>query len=668
MGQGLKKLSTDKQWFIESETKRKVLLKGINLGGDTKVPFPNGGTQYPTDFLDHREVSFVGRPFPLEDAHDHFNRLKNWGFNCLRLLTTWEAVEHKGPGIYDEEYLDYFQKICEIAHDYGFYLFIDFHQDVWSRMTGGDGAPGWTLEKVGMDISKIASSDSSIVMQNSYDYSRPGIRQEENYPTMCWSQNYRYPANAIMWTLFFGGRDFAKSFMIDGQNVQDYLQNHYLGSMLQIANRVKDMDWVLGFDSLNEPSRGWIGHKMNDRGLDPNRDKTKEPSKPGLAWSPIDGLFSSFGYSIELPYLELSLIRAGFHPKKNVVVNPNRNTLWSEDSLGDPFRLEGAWELKDDMPFVLNNDFFCKVGERVVDFDRDYMIPFIHRVAESIRSVRNDWIVFAEREALESAISPDYVIDLPKNSVNANHWYDLPTLIFKKFNYPITIDTNKMGLAFGRNGIQEMYRNQLARIKQASDKQNVPTLLGEFGIPFDLESGAAYKKWKKGNRSSEIWKMHILALDLMYNAIDSLGIHSCLWNYTATNRNDLMIGDQWNQEDLSIYSIDQIDESFLSSVTNGQGYGSGGRAIEGFSRPYPKFISGNEISFRFDRRKNSFDIQYTVEEWNLPYPTEIFIPEVHFPQGFVVLSKSGDIEWSYDNQLLTVDSKTTGIISYQVSN
>jgi hypothetical protein len=128
---------------------RDVLLRGVNLGGDSKVPWPNGGTDRPSDFSDHRTVSFIGRPFPLEQADEHFTRLRGWGFNCLRLLTTWEAIEHAGPGLYDTAYLDYYVEIARLAGEYGFYVFADFHQDAWSRMSGGSGAPGWTFEAVG---------------------------------------------------------------------------------------------------------------------------------------------------------------------------------------------------------------------------------------------------------------------------------------------------------------------------------------------------------------------------------------------------------------------------------------------------------------------------------------------------------------------------------------
>ncbi len=657
----LKRLFPQGDWFIESTTGRKVLLRGVNLGGDSKVPYPYGGTQYKTDFKDHNSVSFVGRPFPLEDAEEHFTRIRNWGFNCLRLLTTWEAVEHAGPGKYDTVYLEYFTKICRMAGEFGFYVFIDFHQDVWSRMTGGDGAPGWTLEKIGIDISRISASDSAIVMQTHYDYSRPGTRQEENYPTMCWSQNYRYPANAIMWTLFFGGRDFAPNFRIDGVNVQDYLQSHYLASMKEVAKYVQDMDHILGFDTLNEPSRGWIGRLMNDRGL---HGFDGNPAQPGPAWSPIDGLFSSCGHPVEIPILELSLLKGEFVPKRTKLMNPNGIPLWSKESIGDPFQLEGAWELKDEIPFILDNEYFCKANGKQVDFDRDYMIPFIHRVAENIRSIRKDWIVFAEREAMETVLQPEYKMPLPENSVNASHWYDFTTLFFKKFYYPITIDPLRKLPVVGKKGIQTMYERQISGLKQASRKQNVPTLLGEFGIPFDLDSGKAYKKWKSGKRDPSIWKKHIIALDTMYNAIDKLQVHSTIWNYTAGNQNDLMIGDQWNQEDLSLYSSDQ---KTIHSISIVHLYGGGGRAIEGFSRPYPKYIAGKFPEYRFRLDTKEFYLKYLVdEEKELSQTSVVFIPDIQYPGGIQVQVIQGSIEYSRDSMHLEIRSKTPGIVQIRV--
>ncbi|HQL16403.1 MAG TPA: cellulase family glycosylhydrolase, partial [Rectinema sp.] len=132
-------ISVSNGHFIDDKG-RWLILRGVNLGGSNKVPTaPDGRTHLREGFYNSADVSFVGRPFPLEEADEHFSRLAGWGQKFLRLVVTWEAIEHVGPGIYDIEYLDYLEGIVEAAARHGISLFIDPHQDVWSRWTGGDG-------------------------------------------------------------------------------------------------------------------------------------------------------------------------------------------------------------------------------------------------------------------------------------------------------------------------------------------------------------------------------------------------------------------------------------------------------------------------------------------------------------------------------------------------
>jgi len=642
----LPKLRLDGDRFVD-EAGRHVILRGVNLGGDCKVPYPDGGTHIPTDFADHRDVSFVGRPFPLSEADEHLGRLQHWGFNCLRLLTTWEACEHAGPGQYDEAYLDYFAEVCRKAGEHGLYVFIDFHQDVWSRMSGGDGAPGWTFEKVGLDFTKFHEAGAAKVMQHCYDYARGGGRQEDNYPTMTWAQNYRRPGNAIMWTLFFAGADFAPDLMVEGQNAQDYLQQRYMDAMQEVARRVKDMPHVLGFDTLNEPGSGWIGQTMSRQ----HTERTKEyPErvKPGPAWSPIDGLLVARGVPRSVPFMRFDANEKKMTVQGEERANDNHVSIW-RDGVECPFEQAGAYRLgANDEAEDINETFFTRKGGEEVSLEADYMMPFFSRVADAIREVNPAWMVFAELDPQRESTHEGFPEGSPDNTVNASHWYDVVTLATKEFHFPTWINPFSGRTIEGAEAIEDYYEKQLSHTKDTAKTLNggdgAPTLIGEIGIPYDLDNAAAYKAWANGDRSEAPWEKHIIALDLMYNVLDRLLLSSTQWNYTASNSNDQMIGDAWNQEDLSIFSRDQQD--------NAQNKDSGGRALKGFCRPYIRRAQGEIKTQSFDLAQRKFTAEITVDKH--AGPTEIYVPRLHYGSGCDISLTSGKAEFGGDGQVVSV--------------
>ena len=627
-------------FFLDAEG-RQMVLRGVNLGGDCKVPYPDGGTQFPSDFSDHREVSFIGRPFPLAEADEHLGRLAHWGFNLLRLLTTWEAVEHAGPGVYDEAYLDYFAEVCRRAGEHGQYVFVDFHQDVWSRMTGGCGAPGWTFEAVGLDFTRFHEAGAAHVMQAAYDYDSPEARQAA-YPQMSWGSNHRLPGNGVMWSLFWAGRMLTPDLRIEGENVQDFLQGRYLGAMEQIARRIAHLPNVLGFDTLNEPGTGWIGEAMTDRHLGPSPQNPLR-ARVGPALSPLDALAVASGLPTKATILARNPSTGIAEPAGERVINPEGVSIW-RDGASDPFAAAGAWKIEDGRAVALDEDFFRIADGRPLDISEDGFGPLFHKVAETVRRHNRDWSVFAELDAFGAAAGRPYPRDLPERTVNASHWYDAPTLYLKRF------DVGRQG-AEAPARVRERYIAQMRfRHEAGADfPGGAPTLIGEFGIPYDLEEGAAYAAWARGRREG-LWDDHALALELMYDALDALQLHSAQWNYTASNRNALRIGDGWNQEDLSIYSPDQVDDPGDPD--------SGGRAVEGFCRPFARRTQGRLAEVRFERARRRLTLDYDADP-AIAGPTEIYVPRLQYPAGFVVRVEGVAADLKIDRQAQRIEVTAT---------
>ena len=119
---------------------------------------------------------------------------------------------------------------------YGIKCFIDPHQDCWSRFSGGSGAPGWTFEAAGLDLTKFKTTGAAYV-HNTNQF--PG-----DSPPMVWPTNYTKLAASTMFTLFWAGDTFAPNKMYQGEPIQQFLQNRYLDCYQHLARYSFVDEWV----------------------------------------------------------------------------------------------------------------------------------------------------------------------------------------------------------------------------------------------------------------------------------------------------------------------------------------------------------------------------------------------------------------------------------------
>ena len=607
--------------FVDSHG-RILNLRGVNLSGSSKRPFNYSGLDH-----DPKSTTFVGRPFPLSDADEHFSRLAACGLHFVRFIITWEGIEHSGPGVYDRDYLQYVRSVIEKAREYGIHIYIDPHQDVWSRWTGGDGAPLWTLELAGFNVDNFRVCEAA-VCQETYGSGHGSKEQGGNdkLPKMIWPTNYFKLAAATMFTLFWAGQRFAPTFMIDDEsgskvNIQTYLQSHYINAMAELVKSLQGLDNIVGIGTMNEPSVGFI----NVANLSLGFGQYGATSGPGatelkyeLAPTPFQGMVLGEGIAQTVGEWSNGIMQHILgRQDRDILVDPKGKKAWRSDD-GCIWKREGVWRIQPEtkQPELIKSDYFSNV-----DFGEEFFLPFATKYANTLQdtwSSDSKLMIFVELPPLEFSSTPfpdisSSATDGIPQAVNATHWYDGVTLFTRAWRSYFGLDTRTHRPVFGYNNVFKTHCSQLNDIKQlgVTKMQNAPTLIGETGIPFDMQ-GADWTSFTQ----------QISAMDHTISCLEKNLLSYTLWCYAPDNSNGK--GDLWNGEDLSIFSRDQ--KQGLSASDPLHIY-DGMRAAQSVIRPYAKCMTGTPLENSYDSKMGLFVYRGVSNGTKYDVPTEIFVPK-----------------------------------------
>ena len=185
-------------WIVDGQG-RALILRGVNVAGSAKSP-----------------------PFLPWQTRDDIFALRDLGFNCVRYLIVWEAVEPT-PGQYDDAHLEQVAERLTWCREAGLKVILDMHQDLYSRKYGGDGAPEW------------ACLDDGIPPQ---------------VPGGSWFLIYFTPA--VM-------RAF-DNFWVNAAGPGDVgIQDRFIAMWQHVASYFRDDTNIVGYDILNEPWYGQYG-------------------------------------------------------------------------------------------------------------------------------------------------------------------------------------------------------------------------------------------------------------------------------------------------------------------------------------------------------------------------------------------------------------------------
>ena len=232
----------DGSWFRD-EDGRYTIFRGVNFGSRSKLP-----PYLPISPLDVKELSKLDLDSEIQSVKPGLDLLRTSGFNVVRLLVSWKALEPKpNVDLYDlpeegKEYLSFLNRIINELYKRNIYVILDFHQDIANEIYGGDGFPDWT----------IAVNE---------EHPKPTLTQFPPPPDKKWQ--FKYMINKSLKHTF---ESFWKN---DLTNVDEGLVHYPVrthlektieltGKHLQLLNNGTTHPAILGIEPFNEPHPGLI--------------------------------------------------------------------------------------------------------------------------------------------------------------------------------------------------------------------------------------------------------------------------------------------------------------------------------------------------------------------------------------------------------------------------
>lgn len=405
-----------------------------------------------------------------------------------------------------------------------------------------------------MNPEHFATTEAAIVHNTSQD--------PQKFPSMIWSTNYDRLASATMFVLFFAGKRFAPKAIINGINIQDYLQSHFIGAIQHLARRLAVnkylvTDVIVGWESLNEPSRGYIG--LADISVISSEQRLRKGTCP----TPFQSMLLGSGIAQRIDTYEFS--HTGPRKAGSVDVDPKGVSIWCEQAGKDEkygfkrdpawktgtciWALHGVWE--ESTQSILDTAYFSFSSRPEQDpFLNEYFMSHFRSYKQALRSVYTGAILFCQPPVL--SLPPTFTAADRADSqiVYSPHFYDGLTLITKNwYNLPSLYQSSRyrnkfynvdvlgilrgryslpiFAVRFGERAIRNCLRDQLIAIKQEGLEfmGPYPCFLSEIGVPFDMNDGLSYKT---GDYSGQIH-----ALDANNYALEGANVNFAFWHYSC---------------------------------------------------------------------------------------------------------------------------------------
>lgn len=553
----------------------------------------------------------------------------------------------------------------------------------------------WTYYAMGLEPRAFETTEACLV-QSQYE-------DPEKYPKMFWPTNYTRLACQVAFTLFNAGLDFAPKAIIDGKNIEVYLQEKLLDALTyfytRIANETELLNHsVIGVETLNELNRGLVGCE------DITKLSPEMHLKVGNTPTPLESMILGMGKKCQVEVYKFGTIG----PKKigTKVVDPKGLRAWvSAEDYDDTkygWKRDPGWELgrciwaqhgvwNDTTDEVLKPNYFKYSAEGVsldeTEFNTIYFTRYWNRFYTQMRKIDKQMFLFCQPPTMSV---PPMLKDSPymdNRIIYAPHYYDGLTMVQKQWSSWWNADVlgvlrgryaaPPLAIKFGEQAIRNCMRDQIIAMRDEG-RENIgihPCLMSETGMPFDMNERAAYK--------SGDYSQQIKAWDSLGNALEGAQIHHTLWVYSAENSH--RFGDYWNGEDFSIFCqvhnlvekieefpssestlVDELDNEKQNAISPSDvnvaleldsklTRSHLERADRAIARPFPLSVAGGLEKYTFEMKTSSFRLHIDAHHClDKKIGTEIALPAFHYPEeDFEVIISSGEWEFDVTGRVLT---------------
>lgn len=230
---------------------------------------------------------------------------------------------------------------------------------------------------------------------------------------------------------------------------------------------------------------------------------------------------------------------------------------------------------------------FTGTPEDLAAFDRERLQPFYERVTAAIREVDTEsWIFYEPHYGLPSAGFPSYL------GVPADPRPGGPRMAYFPHLYSIRLEG---GGGYDPQADETLPNWEAERARELRTHR-VPMLIGEFGVQDGIANGERYLA-------------EALAL------ADRLGSGWAYWEY--------------NDDSYGFLNPDGSEKPKLDLLV----------------RPYPARVAGDPVWYGYDPDRRAFALIFR-DRPGVTGPTEIRVPERHYPDGFEVGASGAPGAWT----------------------